>query len=88
MMSSQPCIRFLMHLITYFAFVCLIIASRFEYIKTEKENKLFSILYPKQHKILKSHIENKTFDYHSSDFYIRNDRLNKIDKLILVWIIG
>lgn len=90
MLSTQPCVKFIMHIITYLFFICLLIASRLQYIHQEKQNKQLSKSYPNEYSIYKAYIGNKKLKYRFSetDLYFRVDDLSEIDILISIWILG
>lgn len=90
MFSTQPLIKFVNHLISYFIFIFLIISTRSEYINQEIQSEKLSILYPNRSELFKTYAlnENLKYRFNTTDFYFRSDNLDKIDILISIWIVG
>jgi len=90
--SSQPLIKFMMHIITYSVFICMIIACRSVYIQDVKKSQKFSDIFPNETFEFKSYVNNHQLVHnhpnYTEDVYFRTDTILVIDIIILIWVFG
>ena len=84
-----PFVKFFSYTISYFIFICLLIASSTQYIKDENLIKL-SINYNQYYFNYTNYYSNKklTYRFQTSDMYLRSSKINIIDYIICTWLLG
>jgi hypothetical protein len=87
---SQPCVKFVISIISYAGFVSLLIVSSLQFAQVEKESSRFSVRFPVFKDNLTEYVERTDLRYRffQDDFYLRASVPNTIDLVISIWVVG
>jgi hypothetical protein len=87
---GQPCVKFIIHSLSYFAFSIFLIVSSLQFVAKEDSTLKFSTQYPQYVQYLEEYSQRTDLKHRffASDFYIRDSTASELDYVITVWIIG
>ena len=87
---SLPFVKFFNFTISYFAFICMLVASSLQFINDEQSRNKLSVQFNKYFKNYTNYRLNLklTYRFPTSDMFIRSDYPNQIDFIICTWITG